>query len=47
MDYVVIHELYHLVHMNHDRSFWRLAGKIYPNYKEAMTILGTEKTRDM
>ncbi|WIV12947.1 SprT family zinc-dependent metalloprotease [Proteiniborus sp. MB09-C3] len=47
IDYVVVHELCHLIHMNHDRSFWRLVGKIYPTYKEAMTILGTEKTREM
>lgn len=47
IDYVVVHELCHLVHMNHDRSFWRLLGKHYPNYKEAMAILGTEKTRDI
>ncbi|TCT16249.1 hypothetical protein EDC18_102266 [Natranaerovirga pectinivora] len=47
IDYVVIHELCHLIHLNHDRSFWRLVGKVCPNYKEAMAILGTEKTRDM
>ncbi|MEG6521531.1 M48 family metallopeptidase [Desulfotomaculum sp. 1211_IL3151] len=47
IDYVVIHELCHLIHMNHDRSFWRLVGKICPNYKEAMAILGTEKTREV
>ncbi len=46
IDYVVVHELCHLIHMNHDRSFWRLVGKIYPKYKEAMSILGTEKTRE-
>ncbi len=45
IDYVVIHELCHLSHMNHDRSFWRLVGKHCPNYKEIMPILGTEKTR--
>jgi hypothetical protein len=47
IDYVVVHELCHLIHLNHDRSFWRLVGKVYPNYKDVMPILGTEKTRDM
>lgn len=47
IDYVVVHELCHLIHMNHDRSFWRLVGKIYPKFKEAMLILGTEKTREV
>lgn len=47
IDYVVVHELCHLIHMNHDRSFWRLVGKVYPKYKDAMKILGTEKTRDI
>ncbi|MCR8843581.1 M48 family metallopeptidase [Paenibacillus sp. SC116] len=34
IDYVVIHELCHLHHMNHDRSFWRRIGSIMPDYKE-------------
>ncbi|TVX94574.1 M48 family metallopeptidase [Paenibacillus agilis] len=34
IDYVVIHELCHLHHMNHDRSFWRRVGSIMPDYKE-------------
>lgn len=34
IDYVVVHEMCHMVHLNHDRSFWRLVGKIMPNYKE-------------
>jgi predicted metal-dependent hydrolase len=33
IDYVVVHEMCHMVHMNHDRSFWRLVGKIIPDYK--------------
>ncbi|OLS40987.1 M48 family metallopeptidase [Bacillus sp. MRMR6] len=32
--YVVVHEMCHMVHLNHDRSFWRLVGKIMPDYKE-------------
>ncbi|GAB6989246.1 M48 family metallopeptidase [Paenibacillus pini] len=34
IDYVIIHELCHLTHMNHDRSFWRRLGSIMPDYKE-------------
>ncbi|MFP5112215.1 M48 family metallopeptidase [Bacillaceae bacterium C204] len=34
IDYVVVHEMCHLVHLNHDRSFWRLVGKILPDYEE-------------
>ncbi|WP_373284255.1 M48 family metallopeptidase [Priestia taiwanensis] len=34
LDYVVVHEMCHMMHMNHDRSFWRLVGKIMPDYKE-------------
>lgn len=33
MDYVVIHELCHILHMNHDRSFWRVVGKYDPDFK--------------
>lgn len=45
IDYVLVHELCHLEHLNHDRSFWRLVGKLCPDYKNIMPILGTEKTR--
>lgn len=34
INYVVVHEMCHMVHLNHDRSFWRLVGKIMPDYKE-------------
>jgi len=34
IDYVVIHELCHIFHMNHDRSFWRKVGSYDKNYKE-------------
>lgn len=34
IDYVIIHELCHILHMNHDRSFWRRVGSIMPDYKE-------------
>ncbi|WP_442598578.1 M48 family metallopeptidase [Neobacillus sp. D3-1R] len=34
IDYVVVHEMCHMVHLNHDRSFWRLVGKIMPDYEQ-------------
>lgn len=34
IDYVVVHELCHLLHLNHDRSFWRKVGTFDPNYKQ-------------
>ncbi|MCP8969941.1 M48 family metallopeptidase [Ectobacillus ponti] len=34
IDYVVVHEMCHMLHMNHDRSFWRLVGKIMPDYEQ-------------
>lgn len=39
IDYVVIHELCHLLHMNHDRSFWRLVGSVMKDYKEKEAFL--------
>jgi hypothetical protein len=33
IDYIVVHELCHMTHLNHDRSFWRLVGKLLPDYK--------------
>lgn len=39
IDYVIIHELCHITHMNHDRSFWRRVGSIMPDYKEKEKFL--------
>lgn len=41
IDYVVIHELCHLLHMNHDRSFWRRVGSVMPDYKAKEAFLAT------
>lgn len=39
IDYIVIHELCHMFHMNHDRSFWRKVGSILPDYKKKVEQL--------
>lgn len=39
IDYIIILELCHLTHMNHDRSFWRRVGSIMTDYKEKEEFL--------
>ncbi|EGT3846882.1 SprT family zinc-dependent metalloprotease [Clostridioides difficile] len=34
IDYVIIHEFSHLVHMNHSKKFYDLVKSIMPNYKD-------------
>ena len=33
LDYVVIHELTHRIHMNHSEAFWADVARVMPNYK--------------
>jgi len=32
-DYVIIHELSHLIEMNHSKRFWKIVEKVCPQYK--------------
>ena len=34
IDYVVVHELAHLMEMNHSQAFWDIVGSIIPDFKE-------------
>jgi len=42
VDYVVAHELCHLVHHDHSAAFWQLLGTIMPNYEVARDRLRRE-----
>lgn len=34
LDYIVVHELAHLVHANHGDDFWKLVESVIPDYRE-------------
>lgn len=34
IEYVLVHELCHLVHLDHSRAFYELLEKLYPNWRE-------------
>jgi predicted metal-dependent hydrolase len=39
IDYVVVHELAHIKHLNHSRDFYKLIEKYMPDYKERARLL--------
>jgi hypothetical protein len=45
IDYVIVHELCHLVHMNHSSHFWLLVAQYIPDYKVAQQWLKDNQSR--
>ena len=39
VDYVVVHELAHIVHKNHGKDFYALIGSVLPDYKARQALL--------
>ncbi|MBU2115518.1 MAG: M48 family metallopeptidase [Gammaproteobacteria bacterium] len=39
LDYIVVHELAHLVYLNHSPAFWNLVDKIFPTYSKQIAWL--------
>lgn len=38
-DYIVVHELCHLIHFDHSKAFWQTVEKYLPDYKERQKLL--------
>ena len=39
IDYVIVHELCHLIHVDHSPKYWRTVKSLYPDYKEKVEWL--------
>ncbi|MBQ8879679.1 MAG: M48 family metallopeptidase [Clostridia bacterium] len=39
VDYVVVHELSHIMEMNHSRAFYNIVASVMPDYKERRKLL--------
>mgnify|MGYP000954727767 CR=1 FL=1 len=45
IDYIIAHEVCHLRHRNHSKSFWQLVEKVCPDWQQAEKWLNTEAHR--
>ena len=41
IEYVIVHELAHITHKHHQKSFWEEVARYFPNYKDAVAELKT------
>jgi len=39
VEYIVVHELSHIKHKNHQKKFWKLVEEYMPDYKERIKVL--------
>jgi predicted metal-dependent hydrolase len=39
VEYVIIHELAHIVHPNHSKDFWNLVAQYCPDYRRLRRLL--------
>lgn len=39
IDYIIVHELMHLIELNHSKNFWAEVKKILPDYKDRQKLL--------
>ncbi len=45
IDYMICHEVCHLVHMNHSRAYWQLVASLCPDYRRYIDWLKTHEHR--
>jgi len=45
LDYVVVHELCHMIEMNHSAAFWDLVRKYMPDYEQRRALLKKQSAR--
>lgn len=39
LDYIVVHEMCHMVYMNHSKEFWQMVKKVLPDYEARKELL--------
>lgn len=43
IEYIVVHELCHILHKNHSKSFWQRVGTHFPEYRKTRKFLNKNK----